>query len=42
MSDLVLFHSVYGLRPGVHAAAERIRALGIGVHTPDLCRGWTG
>ncbi|HEX2497425.1 MAG TPA: dienelactone hydrolase family protein [Actinomycetes bacterium] len=41
MSDLVLFHSVYGLRPAVHAAAERIRALGIRVHTPDLYRGWT-
>ena len=41
MSDLVLFHSVYGLRPAVRAAAERIRALGWRVHTPDLYRGVT-
>ena len=41
MSDLVLFHSGYGLRPAVHTAAERIRAVGIRVHTPDLYRGWT-
>ena len=41
MSDLVLFHSGYGLRPAVRAAAERIRALGWRVHTPDLYRGVT-
>lgn len=41
MTDLVLFHSVYGLRPAVQAAAERIRALGVRVHTPDLYRGWS-
>ncbi|MCI0689179.1 MAG: dienelactone hydrolase family protein [Sporichthyaceae bacterium] len=39
MTDLVLFHSGYGLRPAVGAAAERIRRVGVRVHTPDLYRG---
>ncbi len=34
--DIMLFHSVYGLRPAVHAAAERLRAAGHQVHVPDL------
>lgn len=41
MTDLVLFHSAYGLRPAVVAAAERIRGIGLRVHTPDLFDGRT-
>jgi dienelactone hydrolase len=37
--DLVLFHSVYGLRPAVVAAAEMFRAAGHRVVTPDLYGG---
>ncbi|MGK5740933.1 dienelactone hydrolase family protein [Micromonospora sp. URMC 103] len=36
MRHVVLFHSVYGLRPAVLAAAERLRAAGHRVATPDL------
>ncbi|MBM0279826.1 dienelactone hydrolase family protein, partial [Micromonospora tarensis] len=36
MRHVVLFHSVYGLRPAVRAAAERMRAAGHQVTTPDL------
>ncbi|MGI5520674.1 dienelactone hydrolase family protein [Micromonospora sp. CA-259024] len=36
MRHVVLFHSVYGLRPAVHAAADRMRAAGHRVTTPDL------
>lgn len=39
MAQIVLFHSTYGLRPAVHAAAERLRAAGHTVHTPDLFEG---
>ncbi|MEU0695081.1 dienelactone hydrolase family protein [Streptomyces niveus] len=39
--DVVLFHSVYGLRPAVHAGAERLRAAGHHVHVPDLFEGQT-
>ena len=39
MSEIVLFHSVLGLRPGVIAAADRLRAAGHTVHTPDLFDG---
>ncbi|KJK59637.1 dienelactone hydrolase family protein [Saccharothrix sp. ST-888] len=39
MAQIVLFHSVYGLRPAVSAAAERLRAAGHVVHTPDLYEG---
>lgn len=41
MAQIVLFHSAYGLRPAVHAAAERLRAAGHTVHTPDLFDGRT-
>ncbi|RGD59100.1 dienelactone hydrolase [Kitasatospora xanthocidica] len=41
MAQIVLFHSAYGLRPAVHAAAERLRAAGHAVHTPDLFDGRT-
>jgi dienelactone hydrolase len=39
MAEVVLFHSVLGLRPGVIAAAERLRAAGHTVHTPDYYDG---
>ncbi|RAJ65507.1 dienelactone hydrolase [Streptomyces sp. Amel2xB2] len=41
MATVVLFHSVLGLRPAVHTAAERLRAAGHEVHTPDLFDGRT-
>ncbi|MGW6913185.1 dienelactone hydrolase family protein [Kitasatospora sp. NPDC054939] len=41
MAQILLLHSVYGLRPGVHAAADRLRAAGHTVHTPDLFDGRT-
>jgi dienelactone hydrolase len=37
--DIMLFHSTYGLRPAVLAAAERLRAAGHQVWTPDLFDG---
>ncbi len=36
MRHVVLFHSVYGLRPAVRAPADRLRAAGHRVSTPDL------
>ncbi len=36
---VVLFHSVLGLRPGVLQGAERLRAAGHEVHTPDRYQG---
>ena len=39
MAEVVLFHSVLGLRPGVIAAADGLRAAGHTVHTPDLFDG---
>lgn len=41
MATVVLFHSVYGLRPAVLGAADRLRAAGHEVHTPDLFGGRT-
>jgi dienelactone hydrolase len=38
---IILYHSVYGLRPAVHAAAARLRAAGHEVHVPDLFEGRT-
>ena len=38
-STIVLFHSALGLRPGVRGFAERLRAAGFTVHTPDLYEG---
>ncbi|MBM9505532.1 dienelactone hydrolase family protein [Actinacidiphila acididurans] len=38
---IVLFHSMYGLRPAVLAAADRLRAAGHTVHVPDLFDGRT-
>ncbi len=39
MTEIVLFHSVLGPRAGVMDAAERMRAAGHRMHTPDLYRG---
>jgi dienelactone hydrolase len=39
MSQIVLFHSVLGLRPGIHDAAQRLRADGHEVVVPDLLDG---
>lgn len=39
MAEIVVFHSVLGPRAGVSDAAERLRAAGHTVHTPDLYRG---
>lgn len=39
MAEIVLFHSALGLRPGVVNAADRLRAAGHTVHTPDLFEG---
>lgn len=36
MTEIVLFHHVQGLTPGVHAFADRLRSGGHVVHTPDL------
>jgi dienelactone hydrolase len=41
MSDVLLFHSVLGLRAGVLEAADRLRAAGHTVHTPDFFAGRT-
>ncbi|MGW4695892.1 dienelactone hydrolase family protein [Kitasatospora cineracea] len=41
MAEIVLFHSAYGLRPAVTEAADRLRAAGHTVHTPDLYEGRT-
>jgi dienelactone hydrolase len=39
MAEVVLFHSVLGFRPGVISAAERLRAAGHTLHTPDYFDG---
>ncbi|MDL4773460.1 MULTISPECIES: dienelactone hydrolase family protein [Thermomonosporaceae] len=39
MAPILLLHSMYGLRPAVHQAAERLRAAGHEVHVPDLYDG---
>ncbi|GAB3659368.1 dienelactone hydrolase family protein [Streptomyces sparsus] len=41
MATVVLFHSAYGPRPALETAAERLRAAGHEVHTPDLYEGQT-
>ncbi|MFC6344357.1 dienelactone hydrolase, partial [Nocardioides hankookensis] len=41
MADVVLFHHIQGLTPGVVALADRWRAAGHTVHTPDLYGGRT-
>ncbi|MET9104147.1 dienelactone hydrolase family protein [Streptomyces antibioticus] len=39
--NIMLFHSAYGPRPAVRAAADRLRAAGHQVWTPDLFEGRT-
>ncbi len=39
MAEVLLFHHVQGLTPGVRAFADRLRAEGHTVHTPDLFGG---
>src|SRR6478735_9391508 len=41
MADVLLFHHIQGLTPGVLALAERWRAAGHTVHVPDLYGGRT-
>lgn len=41
MAEIVQFHHVQGLTPGLVAFAEEIRAAGHTVHTPDLFEGRT-
>jgi dienelactone hydrolase len=41
VAQVVVFHSVLGLRPAELRAAERFRAAGHDVHTPDLYAGAT-
>lgn len=41
MTEIVLFHHVQGLTPGVVAFADRLRAAGHTVHTPDMFEGRT-
>ena len=41
MADVVLFHHIQGLTPGVLELAERWRAAGHTVHTPDVYDGHT-
>jgi dienelactone hydrolase len=41
MTELVLFHHAQGLTPGVRSFADRLRAAGHTVHTPDLFEGRT-
>lgn len=41
MTEILLFHHALGLTPGVTALADRLRAGGYTVHTPDLYDGRT-
>ncbi|HEV2640331.1 MAG TPA: dienelactone hydrolase family protein [Actinocrinis sp.] len=41
MTEILLFHSALGLRPGVHAFADRLRGDGHTVHVPDFYDGRT-
>lgn len=41
MADIVLFHHVQGLTPGIVAFADGLRAAGHTVHTPDVFAGRT-
>jgi dienelactone hydrolase len=41
MAEVLLFHHAQGLTPGVIALADRLRAAGHTVHTPDLFDGRT-
>jgi dienelactone hydrolase len=39
LAEVVLFHSALGMRAGISVAADRLRAAGHTVHTPDLFLG---
>ena len=41
MAEIILFHHAQGLTPGVVAIADRLRAAGHHVHTPDLYDSYT-
>jgi len=41
MAEVLFFHHARGLTPGVHSFADRLRAEGHVVHTPDLYEGRT-
>jgi dienelactone hydrolase len=41
MAEILLFHHVQGLTPGIHVFADGLRAAGHTVHTPDLFDGQT-
>lgn len=41
MADVLFFHHTQGLTPGLVAFADRLRAAGHTVHTPDLFGGRT-
>jgi dienelactone hydrolase len=41
VANVLLFHHAQGLTPGIEEFAERLRAPGHGVHTPDLFDGRT-
>ncbi len=41
MAEILLFHHAQGLTPGIVAFADRLRAAGHTVHTPDLYEGTT-
>ncbi len=41
MAEILLFHHIQGLTPGLVAFADRLRADGHTVHTPDLFEGQT-
>ncbi|TSD63690.1 dienelactone hydrolase family protein [Aeromicrobium piscarium] len=40
MAELVVFHHVQGLTPGIESFAESLREAGHVVHAPDLFEGW--
>ena len=41
MAEVLLFHHIQGLTPGLVGFADRLRAAGHTVHTPDLFEGNT-
>jgi dienelactone hydrolase len=41
MAEILFFHHARGLTPGCHSLADRLRAAGHVVHTPDLYEGRT-